>query len=46
MHGAGGGAPPSNRNALRHGRYTADAIRDRRTVAALIRQSWELFETL
>jgi hypothetical protein len=30
----GGGAPRSNHNALRHGRYTAQAIARRREVAA------------
>jgi uncharacterized protein YjcR len=39
MHGGadGGGAPEGNRNALKHGRYTAEAISWRREVAALIR---------
>jgi glucans biosynthesis protein len=39
MHGGaeGGGAPCGNRNALKHGRYTAEAIAQRREVAALIR---------
>ena len=39
MHGGtdGIGAPPGNRNAFRHGRYTAEAIAKRREVAALIR---------
>jgi hypothetical protein len=31
------GAPKGNRNALKHGRYTAKAIASRREVAALIR---------
>jgi hypothetical protein len=41
MHGgaAGSGAPIGNKNALRHGHYTAEAIADRRAVAALIRLS-------
>ena len=30
MHGARGGAPKGNRNALRSGRYTSDAIAFRR----------------
>jgi hypothetical protein len=33
----GGGAPRSNRNAWKHGRYTAEAIARRREVAALLR---------
>jgi hypothetical protein len=31
------GAPKGNRNALKHGRYTAEALANRREVAALIR---------
>jgi hypothetical protein len=39
MHGGadGIGGQPGNRNALKHGRYTAEAIARRREVAALIR---------
>jgi hypothetical protein len=39
MHGGaeGSGGPPGNRNAWRHGRYTAEAIARRREVAALLR---------
>jgi hypothetical protein len=39
MHGGadGCGAPEGNRNAFRHGHYTAEAIVQRREVAALIR---------
>ena len=42
MHGAGGGAPRGNRNALKHGLYTAEAIETRRLVAAVTKQpaSW------
>lgn len=41
MHGgsAGSGAPIGNKNALRHGHYTAEAIADRRALAGLIRRS-------
>ena len=42
MHGAGGGAPRGNKNALKHGRYTAKSIAGRREVAALIRAIKEL----
>jgi hypothetical protein len=31
------GGQPDNRNALKHGRYTAEAIAQRREVAALLR---------
>jgi hypothetical protein len=39
FHGGadGIGAPPGNQNALKHGRYTAEAIARRREVAVLIR---------
>jgi hypothetical protein len=33
----GGGAPPGNRNALKHVYYTAEAVARRREVAALLR---------
>src|SRR5437868_5257185 len=35
MHGAGGGAPKGNKNALKHGRYTAEAIAMRQAINAL-----------
>ena len=39
MHGGaeGSGAPVGNQNAFKHGRYTAEAIAQRREVAALLR---------
>jgi hypothetical protein len=39
MHGGtdGIGAPYGNQNALKHGRYTAEAVARRREVAALLR---------
>jgi hypothetical protein len=38
MHGGTSfGAPKGNKNALKHGRYTAEAIARRREVAELIR---------
>jgi hypothetical protein len=41
MHGgaAGSGAPIGNKNALRHRHYMAEAIAERRALAALIRLS-------
>jgi len=30
------GAPRSNKNAFKHGRYTAEAIADRREIGALL----------
>jgi hypothetical protein len=40
MHGGapGSGAPIGNKNALRHGHYTADAIGERRLLRALATQ--------
>jgi hypothetical protein len=38
MHGGPSpGAPKGNKNALKHGRYTADAIARRREIAELLR---------
>jgi glucans biosynthesis protein len=37
MHGAGGGAPKGNKNALKHGLYTAETIAERRAMSALIK---------
>jgi uncharacterized protein YjcR len=38
MHGGTSpGAPKGNKNALKHGRYTAEAIAWRRSIAELIR---------
>ena len=43
MHGGKSpGAPKGNKNALKHGRYTAEAIARRREVAELIRAAREL----
>lgn len=44
MHGGapGSGAPRGNRNAVKHGLYTRDAIAQRRQVSQLIKQSREL----
>jgi uncharacterized protein YjcR len=42
MHGAGGGAPKGNRNALKHGLYSAEAIETRQLVAELTRQARKL----
>jgi hypothetical protein len=41
MHGGavGSGAPVGNKNALRHGRYTAEATDRRHQLSDLIRQS-------
>jgi glucans biosynthesis protein len=40
MHGGapGSGAPRGNKNAMKHGRYTREAIEERRTLRDFLRQ--------
>jgi hypothetical protein len=43
MHGGPSpGAPKGNKNALKHGRYSAEAIAERRYFSELIREAREL----
>jgi hypothetical protein len=46
MHGGarGSGAPIGNRNALRHGRYSSQTIKERREIRALLCACRELIE--
>jgi hypothetical protein len=45
MHGGKApGAPKGNSHAFRHGRYTAEAIAERRELAALLREMKGLVE--
>jgi hypothetical protein len=48
MHGGapGSGAPRGNKNALKHGYYTREAIEERRQLQALLRQSLMLVEEM
>jgi hypothetical protein len=48
MHGGapGSGAPRGNKNALKHGRYTREAIEERRQLRALLRQSRMLIQKI
>ena len=41
MHGGakGSGAPKGNRNALKHGLYTREALEDRKMLSELVRES-------
>ena len=41
MHGAGGGAPKGNRNALKHGDFTAEARALKKEIRALARMARE-----
>ena len=44
MHGAYAGAPAGNRNAVKHGARTAEAMARRREVRALLRAARELLD--
>lgn len=48
MHGGakGSGAPSSNQNALKHGRYTREALEERRQMMALYRQACAILREL
>ena len=46
MHGAGGRTPKGNKNALKHGRYTAKSIALRRAIRELLRESRELVRAI
>jgi hypothetical protein len=40
FHGARGGGPKGERNgSYKHGRFTAEAVADRRVISALLRQA-------
>jgi hypothetical protein len=47
MHGAGGGAPRGNRNAVKHGEFTAEGLAMKKqinTLARLARQTMAAIE--
>ena len=48
MHGGahGSGAPKANRNARKHGLFTADAIAERRRIQALLGEARRLLEKI
>jgi uncharacterized protein YjcR len=48
MHGGaeGSGAPRGNKNALKHGRFTREAIEERRQLLALLRESNALIRSI
>jgi uncharacterized protein YjcR len=41
MHGAGGGAPRGNRNALKHGEFTTEGFALKKQIRALSRMARE-----
>jgi glucans biosynthesis protein len=48
MHGGapGSGAPQGNKNALRHGRYTREALEERRQLRTLLRETRMLIQKI
>jgi hypothetical protein len=48
MHGGapGSGAPRANRNARKHGRFTRDAIEERREIRELLGEARKLLEEM
>ena len=48
LHGGapGSGAPRANRNACKHGRFTVDAIAERRRIEALLEEARKLLEEM
>jgi hypothetical protein len=48
MHGgaAGSGAPLGNGNARKHGRFTGDAITERRQVQAIVSEARKLLQEM
>jgi hypothetical protein len=48
MHGGaqGSGAPRANRNSRKHGRFTRDAIAERRRIQALLGEARKLLEEM
>jgi glucans biosynthesis protein len=48
MHGGslGSGAPHGNNNALKHGRYTREAIEERRQLMAFVREALMLLQEI
>jgi uncharacterized protein YjcR len=46
MHGAGGGALIGNRNSLKHGAFSAEAIEAERDARALVRAARETIKAI
>jgi glucans biosynthesis protein len=48
MHGGafGSGAPSGNKNALKHGLYTRESIKERQQLRDLLRQSRALIQSI
>jgi hypothetical protein len=48
MHGGapGAGAPKANKNARKHGRFTRNALVERRQIQVLLGEAWKLLEEM
>jgi uncharacterized protein YjcR len=46
MHGAGGGAPSGNRNAMKHGEFAAETLALKREIQALARLAHKTMSTI
>jgi hypothetical protein len=46
MHGAYGGAPKGNRNAMKHGDFTAEVLTLKRQISALARMARETMQAI
>jgi len=46
MHGAAGGAPKGNSNALKHGEFAADTLAPKREIQALARMASEAMRAM
>ena len=46
MHGAGGGAPMGNKNALKQGEFTAEGLALKRQISALARMARETMRAI
>jgi uncharacterized protein YjcR len=46
MHGAAGGAPKGNRNAIKHGEFAAKTLALKREIQALARMARETIEAV
>jgi uncharacterized protein YjcR len=46
MHGAAGGAPKGNKNAMKHGAFTAEAAALKKEIAALTQMVRETMDAI
>jgi uncharacterized protein YjcR len=48
MHGGapGSGAPRTNRNARKHGRFSREALAERRQIQVLLGEAWKFLDEI